>query len=164
MNIFPTGNVKCKINHYPQDNYIWVRFGDNLWMDKYEIRRQRLEQLVKDRAGGNKAKFAELIDRSGSYVSRMLFVEGKAGKKRIADDMIEHIEEKLDLGRGWFDKTITSGSASCGWPFDDVSLPKVKALSKQNRDKLEGALLLTAAQLGLDISNKSPDPGTEIAA
>lgn len=157
MIILPIGNVNCKPNHYPQGNYLWVRFGDNHEMDKYEIRRQRLEKLVNDRAGGNKSKFAEMIERSSSYVSRMLFEEGKAGKKRIADDMIEHIENKLDLGRGWFDKTITSGNASCDWPFDDVSLSKVKALSKQNRDKLEGALLLTAAQLGLDISNKSQD-------
>lgn len=46
---------------------------------------------------------AETIKRDPSYVSRMLYPDGKAGKKRIADDMIEIIEDSFCLPRGWMD-------------------------------------------------------------
>lgn len=72
-------------------------------MDKYEMRRRRLQQLINDSYGGTAANFARAIERDPSYVSRMLYPAGKAGKKRIADDMIEHMEKKCGLPRGWFD-------------------------------------------------------------
>lgn len=36
-------------------------------------------------------------------MSRMLYPEGKKGKKRIADDMVEIIESSFGLSRGWMD-------------------------------------------------------------
>ena len=33
----------------------------------------------------------------------MLYPEGKSGKKRIADDMMELIEKSFNLPRGWMD-------------------------------------------------------------
>lgn len=73
-------------------------------MDKYERRRLRLIELRDTRCGGNGADLARKIDRDPSYVTRMLYPEGKAGKKRIADDMIEVIESAFSLPRGWLDQ------------------------------------------------------------
>ena len=72
-------------------------------MDKYEIRRQKVMELIENRCGGVHAKFAEKIDRSPSYVGRMLYEEGKKGKKNISDTLIDVIEEKFNLTRGWLD-------------------------------------------------------------
>lgn len=72
-------------------------------MDKYEARRQRLRQLIDEKCAGVSSSFARQIGRDASYVTRMLYPEGKAGRKRIADDMMEIIETAFDLPRGWLD-------------------------------------------------------------
>ncbi len=71
-------------------------------MDKYEFRRQRLIELRDSKCNGNAAELSRKIEREPSYVTRMLYPEGKAGRKRIADDMIEIIENAFDVP-GWFD-------------------------------------------------------------
>lgn len=72
-------------------------------MDKYEKRRQRLIQIRDEMCGGKAVNVARKILREPSYVSRMLYEEGKNGKKRIADDMVEIIEKSFDLPPGWMD-------------------------------------------------------------
>lgn len=74
-----------------------------LTMDKYEIRRLRLIQIRDDMCGGKAVDVARKIEREPSYVSRMLYPEGKPGKKRIADDMVEVIETAFSLPKGWMD-------------------------------------------------------------
>lgn len=72
-------------------------------MDKYEQRRLRLIELRDRFCNGNASELARRIEREPSYVSRMLYPEGKSGKKRIADDMMEIIEKAFNLPRGWLD-------------------------------------------------------------
>lgn len=74
-----------------------------LVMDKYEKRRLRLMQIRDDFCGGKAVDVARKIEREPSYISRMLYEEGKPGKKRIADDMVEIIEKAFSLPRGWMD-------------------------------------------------------------
>ncbi len=69
-------------------------------MDKYEYRRQRLLKLRDDQCKGKSAELARKLEKDPSYVARMLYPEGKPGKKRIADEMIEHIEKAFP---GWLD-------------------------------------------------------------
>lgn len=73
-------------------------------MDKYEVRRQRLIWLRDNLCQGKAAYLAERIGRDSSYVSRMFYAEGKKGKKRIADDMIELIEKSFQLDPGWLSR------------------------------------------------------------
>ncbi len=80
-------------------------------MDKYEKRRLRLIRLRDEKCGGNAAKLARTIGREPSYVSRMLYEEGKKGKRRIADDMIEVIENAFSLPHGWMNG-IQDGEAA----------------------------------------------------
>lgn len=72
-------------------------------MDKYEIRRLSLLKIKNELCNGVGANLARRISREPSYVSRMLYPEGKKAKKRIADDMVEIIENAFDLPRGWLD-------------------------------------------------------------
>lgn len=77
-------------------------------MDKYERRRLRLAEIRDTRCNGKAVELARAIGREPSYVSRMLYPEGKAGKKRIADDMMEVIETAFSLPRGWMDQVAAS--------------------------------------------------------
>lgn len=72
-------------------------------MDKFEHRRQRLLAVRDEELAGSTSALANKIGRSASYVSRMLYPEGKAGKKRIAEDMVEVIESSFGWERGWMD-------------------------------------------------------------
>ena len=82
-------------------------------MDKYEQRRLRLIEIRDRFCNGKASELARRIEREPSYVSRMLYPEGKSGKKRIADDMMELIEKSFNLPRGWMDMLADSkvGSA-----------------------------------------------------
>lgn len=83
-------------------------------MDKYEYRRQRLIRIRDEICGGKAVDIARRINREPSYVSRMLYPEGKKGKKRIADDMVELIESSFSLARGWMDG-LNEGEESPGY-------------------------------------------------
>lgn len=77
-------------------------------MDKHEHRRQRLLELRTWACDGMTVRLAERIARSDSYVARMLYEEGKAGKKRIGDDMLDVLEAAFGLDHGWFDLPLAT--------------------------------------------------------
>lgn len=80
----------------------------NKLQDKFEVRRLRLQQLRDELCNGKNVALAEKIGREPSYVSRMLYPEGKEGKRRIGDDMIEVIERAFRLPAGWLNGYIDS--------------------------------------------------------
>lgn len=86
-----------------------------LAMDKYEKRRLRLIQIRDQFCGGKAVDVARKIEREPSYVSRMLYEEGKKGKKRIADDMVEIIENAFSLPRGWMDEIADNGHGNVSY-------------------------------------------------
>lgn len=70
---------------------------------KFEKRRARL-MLLRDRfCDGNNAELARKIGKDGSYVTRLMYPEGKPGKKRIGEDITEAAEKAFGLPRGWLD-------------------------------------------------------------
>lgn len=79
-------------------------------MDKYELRRQRLIELKAQKCGNNSAELARRIGREPSYVTRMLYAEGKPGRKRIAEDMVQIIEDAFGIP-GWFSQPKANESA-----------------------------------------------------
>lgn len=81
-------------------------------MDKYEQRRLRLEEIRDRFCNGKASDLARRIEREPSYISRMLYPEGKNGKKRIADDMVEIIEKAFSLPRGWMDGIVENTSSN----------------------------------------------------
>lgn len=72
-------------------------------MDKFEIRRRNLLQLLDNDCRGNMAELARRIDRAPSYVARMLWEEGKEGRKRVGEDLAREIEHCMNLGDGALD-------------------------------------------------------------
>jgi hypothetical protein len=71
---------------------------------RFEARRQRLQELIQARCGGRQADFARDTGIAPSSVSRMLYPEGKSGRKNIGEDTIAKIREVFaDIAPGWFD-------------------------------------------------------------
>ena len=90
---FPCADYTCG---YPILQYLWVNYfqvpeRQNDEMDKYAIRREALRTLINNSYGGVKASFAKAADIDESYVSRLLYPDGKAGLKRIGEDTVEKI-------------------------------------------------------------------------
>ena len=72
-------------------------------MDKYKHRREKLIELKDNFCDGKISELAEKLERSHSYVSRMLYPEGKKGKKRIGDDMVDVIAQAFNVPKSWLD-------------------------------------------------------------
>lgn len=72
-------------------------------MNKYEHRRKKLLELKDEFCHGKISELAEKLGRSDSYVSRMLYPEGKVGKKRIGDDMVDVIAQTFNVPKSWLD-------------------------------------------------------------
>lgn len=81
-------------------------------MDKYECRRRNLALLRDTRCDGRNSDMARRLGKDASYVSRMLYPEGKAGKKRIADEMREQIERAFGLQAYALDTPLSEDSIS----------------------------------------------------
>lgn len=109
-------------------------------MDKYEKRRVRLAELRDQKFHGSASDLARAIGKEPSYVSRMLYPAGKAGKKRIGEDMAEAIETAL----GW-----PKGSLDSDTPVDHLSSGK----SANRGDKLP--------LFGGSVSKMSSDDNTQ---
>lgn len=67
-------------------------------MDKYEQRRKALANLVENLGRGGISKIAVMIGKEANYVSRMLYPEGKAGRKRIGEDSVDALDQAFP---GW---------------------------------------------------------------
>ncbi|CAD6111721.1 putative phage repressor protein CI [Escherichia coli] len=111
-------------------------------MDKYEFRRQQLIKIRDEQCNGKAVNVARKIGREPSYVSRMLYPEGKKGKKRIADDMVELIEESFGLPRGWMDGITSSVNIHTNYetrtltPRQRIFLDLLDELPESEADKL----------------------------
>lgn len=91
-------------------------------MDKYEFRRLAFKALVESKGKNGAAAIAKETGISQSYVSRMLATAEKAGRRKIADDMIEKLNSFYP---GWLDIDLYAVTDN---PF--------LAKRKSNRDKV----------------------------
>lgn len=72
-------------------------------MELDEIRRQRLIELIRERCNSVNAEFARRIGKDPSYVNRCCYPEGKKGRKKIGDEIIQPAIREFNLPCGWFD-------------------------------------------------------------
>lgn len=70
-------------------------------MDKYEQRRAALKKLADSLGRGGITKIADKLGKQASYVSRMLYPEGKEGFKRIGEDTVDELDRAFP---GWLNK------------------------------------------------------------
>lgn len=75
-------------------------------------RRERFRKLIDEHCHGNKAAMARRLNKEPSYISRMLYEEGKPGAKGISDKLRVEIESEFNLPYGWMDGVETSADHS----------------------------------------------------
>ena len=63
-------------------------------------------ELKETKCGGSNAELARKLGRDPSYVARMALEEGKPGKKRIGDDMVDLIATTFQVDRSWVDDPL----------------------------------------------------------
>jgi hypothetical protein len=77
-----------------------VTDGDDPQMDISEIRRANLQSLMNERFGGTKARIADELGKSPSYIARCLSLTiAPENRKKIGEEFARHIEDVLDLPR-----------------------------------------------------------------
>lgn len=62
-------------------------------MNKFAYRRSKLKDLIASDYNGVRAAFGRATGIDPTYVSRLLYEEGKPGFKRISDEIIEKIDK-----------------------------------------------------------------------
>lgn len=133
-------------------------------MDKYERRRLRLKTLMDERCHGKPAELARAIQRDLSYVTRMLYPDGKPGKKRISDNMMEIIEAAFGLPTGWLNQSSANGDAEHSGSLDNDIAHAIASLTPERKayylDLIRADLDATAAAA----ENLSPERLRQILA
>ena len=83
-------------------------------MDIRDIRLANLKTLIRERAGGNNAKFVELAGLESH--TALLHVTGPRRTRNLGSRLARKIEHNLNLGAGWMDRdhSTEAGSATPG--------------------------------------------------
>jgi phage repressor protein C with HTH and peptisase S24 domain len=81
-------------------------------MDKYEMRRSALQELIDSLGWGGISKVAKRIEKTPSYVSRMLLPPTKPNFKRIGEDTADLITAAFPH---WLDQYQSPGGRFANW-------------------------------------------------
>src|ERR1700761_1572084 len=76
---------------------------NNPSMTRHQHRKDRLRELIDAACEGKIVVLADKIARSPSYVSRLLYPEGKDGSRNVGEDIGEAIERAFGLEGAWLD-------------------------------------------------------------
>lgn len=122
------------------------------------IRRENLLRLLKE--AGTQESLAERCEVSHIYLNQIknMRPDPTTGKVRnVGNQLARKLEKGMGKPQGWMDadhseKLSAAKSHATDWPFDNLSFEKIIALTHDERIQLETAVLLSAAQLGLDVN------------
>jgi SOS-response transcriptional repressor LexA len=87
----------------PGDIYLTDGFGYAPVMDIYAVRSANLRLAIRVRFDGNQARFATVIERSPTYVHRLLLPPDDKHAKNLGEALARQIETKLGLPARWLD-------------------------------------------------------------
>lgn len=93
---------RYSFSQYPRVVYSKKLNSQNLSVDKFEKRRLKLIGLIRDRCEGVNANLARRIKREPSYVNRLLYPDGKKGKKKIGDEIMDAVIQEFNLPNTWW--------------------------------------------------------------
>jgi transcriptional regulator with XRE-family HTH domain len=121
------------------------------------IRRENLLRLLKE--AGTQERLAERCEVSHIYLNQIknMRPDPTTGKIRnVGNQLARKLEKGMGKPQGWMDtdhseKHSAAKSQNGAWPFDTLSFEKIIKLTHDERVQLETAVLLSAAQLGLDV-------------
>lgn len=73
-------------------------------MSIFDIRRRNLRRLIQMNFDDNQSLFARTINRSESYVNRLLAQTDNEHGKNLGEKLARDIESRLRIDPGWFDQ------------------------------------------------------------
>jgi len=100
-------------------------------MDRYEIRRLALINVMNDRFDGKQARLAEAVGKRRDYLSRV--INKNANNKRIGDVVAREIEDKLGLPTMWMDHQ-TSAKTAASVPTVKGPVVSIEVLEHKSHD------------------------------
>src|SRR5690606_33538582 len=108
---------------------------------------------------GTQERLAEKCEVSHIYLNQIknMRPDPTTGKVRnVGNQLARKLEKGMGKPQGWMDADHSGKHASAKiqdapWPFDNLSFEKIVNLTHDERVRLETAVLLSAAQLGLDV-------------
>ncbi len=114
-------------------------------MDKYEVRRTKLLELINKMGRGGRVRVSQAIGKSPDYISRMLYPKDKAGHKGIGEDSVELIEKAFPGWLGNIEPNPLEVRESTGeykvlrndWPFKTITHVEWNAIPEPVREMLE---------------------------
>lgn len=92
--------------------------------ERNEKRRLKLIGLIHDRCDGVNANLAKKLDKEPSYINRLLYPEGKDGKKNIGDEIMDAVIDAFDLPEDWWVNDTNEGK-DYGINLSKLSLEKL---------------------------------------
>lgn len=112
-------------------------------MDKFEIRRLKLIELIESKFEGSPSKLADKIGRERSYITRCKYPPTKNGAKRISDTLLTAIYENCDIPFGWMDGKAIEENLDEHFTVSDtffVSLTDKKEITKGKIEELNAVV------------------------
>ncbi|MBA3756502.1 MAG: hypothetical protein H0X02_09850 [Nitrosomonas sp.] len=67
-----------------------------------EKRRLKLIDLIEKKCGGVNANLARKLKKEPSYINRVLYPEGKEGKKNIGEDLMDAVIDAFEFPEDWW--------------------------------------------------------------
>lgn len=127
--------------------------------------KDRIEE-IQTTLGWSNQKTADIAGVSRSAVAQWKGQGSKIIHSISRVDVAENLAKASGFNARWIalgegPKGNISNRAKLEWPFNMIDMGKVCQLSDVEKGKLEGGLLLLAAQLGIDIKNNLSGDGTD---
>ncbi|SAI62933.1 phage repressor [Bordetella trematum] len=121
-------------------------------MDKHELRRQRLRQLIDERTNGNAAEFGRRYGYERAQVSQFLSPSYNKGRS-IGENAAAELERRVGVAPGWLDTANEAGESAPGhrWPFPSIPEGRIRSLSAPQISQIEGAIALALGQLDIGL-------------
>lgn len=106
--------------------------------------------------GWNKTQIAARLGMKPNHFNNWKY-KGVSPKRytQIAALFGRSVEELVGTGP---ERSAPEGFVPAIWPLDTIDPRKIEKLNRRVRDRLEGAFLLAASQLGVDITNERHPP------
>ena len=122
-------------------------------LDLTDYRIERLEAAINQVSGGDRTEFGRKLGyKDGAFIRQML-----AGSRPVTEKTVAKIEALHGMS-GWFTagttrqaKLPTHKQSVVAWAFPKIDENKIQELSSKDLITLEAAILIAAAQVGLDI-------------
>ena len=148
----------------PAGHLPWGKECQNAAVDHFQIRRDKVRDIIRTQYDDNFALFAGALDIDPTTVSRWFSV--KKGSKRIGDINARRIEKRLRLQPGDLDKPAFDAAAATnltdGWPFkfDRRRFEKLDSSQRRKVETLvEGLILQFEVEAGTSTIRKKSKAG-----